>query len=191
MENNINVVNDFLGTLEYAERPDSKSELLPESYMSIKDIINKTNPKAILELGFNRGSSAAMFAHAAPNREIISIDHYSNNQIKRNANKIKTVNKYHYFIRLNHNGIIPEYGNAWKNKFDLAYINGDKDNASIKRDILAATALNVKFMIFDQYNHQDIKPIYNKYIKLFKLDKVKTYNTSNGLLLVTNTSYEG
>ena len=43
MENNINVVNDFLGTLEYAERPDSKSELLPESYMSIKDIINKSN----------------------------------------------------------------------------------------------------------------------------------------------------
>ena len=30
MEHNINVIDKFLGTLEYAERPDVKSELLPE-----------------------------------------------------------------------------------------------------------------------------------------------------------------
>tara|TARA_B100000768_G_scaffold177905_1_gene192815 strand:+ start:1419 stop:1994 length:576 start_codon:yes stop_codon:yes gene_type:complete len=191
MENNLNVVNTFLGTLEYAERPDSKSELLPESYQSIKDIVGKTNPKAILELGFNRGSSAAMFAHAAPNREIISIDHYSNNQIKRNANRIKALHKHFYFIRLNHNGIIPEYGKTWKNKFDLVYINGDKDSPSIKRDILAAMELNTKFIALDQYNHEDIKPIYDKYIKLFKLNKIKVYATSNGIALISNSSYAG
>ena len=191
MEHNINVIDKFLGTLEYADRPDQKSELLVESYLSIKNIIEKTNPRAILELGFNRGCSAAMFAHAAPTREIISIDHYSNNQIKRNAKRIQALHKHFHFIRLNHNGIIPEYGKAWKNKFDLVYIHGDKDQKSIKRDILAAIELNTKTIVLDQYNHQDIQPIYDKYISLFKLTKVKTYNTSNGLILLRNPEYAG
>ena len=191
MENDINVVSRFLGKLEYADRPDVKSELLPESYLSIKDIISKANPRAILELGFNRGSSAAMFAHALPNREIVSIDYYSNNQIKRNANKIRQFHKHFTFIRLNHNGIIPEYGKAWRSKFDLIYINGDKDQKSIKRDILAAMELNCKTIVLDQYNHHEIKPIYDKYIGLFKLVKVKTYNTSNGLILLRNPEYAG
>lgn len=191
MEHDINVVNKFLGTLEYAERPDVKSELLPESYLSIKDIVSKTNPRAILELGFNRGSSAVMFAHALPNREIVSIDYYSNNQIKRNADRIKRMHKHFHFIRLNHNGVLPEYGKAWRSKFDLVYINGDKDPKSIKRDILIAVNLNAKAIVLDQYNHQDIKPIYDKYIKLFKLNTVKTYGTSNGLILLTNPEYAG
>ncbi len=189
MEDNLNVVNKFLGTLEYADRPDQKSELLPESYHSIKDIIKKTNPKAILELGFNRGSSAVMFAHALPNKEIVSIDHYSNNQIKRNAQKIKRFHRQFHFIRLNHNGIIPEHGKSWKGKFDLIYINGDKDQKSIKRDILAAIELKAKTIVLDQYNHEDIKPMYDKYISLFKLEKIKVYNTSNGLILLSNPEY--
>tara|TARA_Y100001973_G_C5149822_1_gene307450 strand:- start:282 stop:863 length:582 start_codon:yes stop_codon:yes gene_type:complete len=193
MEHDINVINNFLRELKYTPRPVATGELLVESYQSVKDIVSKTKPKGILELGFTRGTSAAMWAHAAPSAEIISVDKYSDKIVKQNSRKIQGAMKggRFTFIKIHHDGILHEYSKAWTNKFDLIYIDGDKDPASIKRDCRIALALNPKFIAFDDCNYKGIKEIIEKYVNIYQLTKIKRYHTSNGILLTANPHYEG
>ena len=129
-----------------------------------------------------------MWAHAAPSAEIISVDNYTDKPTVKNSKVVQSVMKggRFTFININHNGVIPEYSHAWTSKFDLIYIDGDKDQKSIKRDISVALSLNPKFIAFDDCNYFNIKEIIEKYVKIFKLSTIKKYNTSNGILLTSN-----
>ena len=89
------------------------------------------------------------------------IVNYTDKPTVKNSKVVQSVMKggRFTFININHNGVIPEYSHAWTSKFDLIYIDGDKDQKSIKRDISVALSLNPKFIAFDDCNYFNIKEI--------------------------------
>tara|TARA_B110000971_G_C19811380_1_gene408960 strand:+ start:132 stop:704 length:573 start_codon:yes stop_codon:yes gene_type:complete len=169
-------------------------ELLYErSWEAVKDICKQVQPTYILELGFNRGSSALMWLFNTPNEtKLHSID-------KRNIGKVSESLKYidgifgkrFKYSHLDHAVLTETYtkGLGMVNKYDLIFIDGSHNHHDILRDAKNMLKLNSKYIAFDDYFHVSHGPDTKKVISELGLEIIQEYKNPTGQVLTKNPFY--
>tara|TARA_B100000780_G_scaffold28634_1_gene18148 strand:- start:191 stop:763 length:573 start_codon:yes stop_codon:yes gene_type:complete len=169
--------------------PKVTGELDYESFPSIKDICERTNPISILELGFNRGASALMWLENSK-ASLHSVDIRTEMEVLKSTLYLAK----HYPNRFTYtsydHSLLPKVESEYINKYDLIFVDGDHSREAILRDTKIALTFNPKYIAFDDYFHrshgQDTKDI----IKNLNLEVISEYNTSCGHALTKNPFYD-
>ena len=126
----------------------------------VKDVVARTNPSNILEIGFNRGSSSLLFLYLS-NANVTSID------IVNKPDSVK------YLTSTFNNRFSFVLGNSFYldmkslGTFDLVFIDGDHEYNSIINDIDQSLKVKPKFILFDDYEHPDHGVDTKKAIRLY------------------------
>ena len=142
-----------LSSLEY-----NNGELKEESFDTVNNICSLLKPKNILEIGFNRGTSAIYWLQNS-NANVISIDIRPLVNVKKSIDYINSryPSRFEY-IEMDSRSIRTE---DWYNKFDLAFIDGDHSLRGVNSDIEKCIQMNIRYFTFDDYFHgshgKDIK----------------------------------
>ncbi len=169
-------------------------ELLHErSWDAVKDICEKVKPLSILELGFNRGSSALMWLFNTPNKtKLHSIDIRSKEEVSESLKYINDIfgGRFKY-SHLDHQLLTETYtkGLGMVNKYDLIFIDGDHSYRGILRDAKNSLKLNPKYIAFDDYFHAAHGRDTQKVISELGLEVIKEYKNSTGQALTKNPFY--
>jgi predicted O-methyltransferase YrrM len=157
-------------------------ELDFESFDSIKNICEKIQPKNILELGFNRGSSAIMWLESSE-ATLHSLDIRSQEEVESSLNCIKNTYPDRFTYTCMDHALLPNMIEEWKDKYDLIFIDGDHSYEAIYRDTQNSIQLNPTFIAFDDYFHPAHGLDTKKVIEGFNLEIIEEYNTSCGHVL--------
>ncbi len=131
-------------------------ELHPNSVDDLAHVIKAAeNPKEILDIGFRRGVSTAMWLLTSQ-AKVTSIDLYSPEKhpsgdfTKSVTYLTKTFANRFQFIRMDSLNIPKK--EDWQNKFDLVFIDGDHSKDLVLADTKNAIQhLKVKYILFDDY----------------------------------------
>jgi cephalosporin hydroxylase len=112
----------------------------------IKDVLARTQPSNILEIGFNRGSSSLLFLYLST-ANVTSID------IVNKPESVKYlsdtfINRFSFVLG---NSLYLDMKSL--DNFDLVFIDGDHEYNSIVNDIEQSLKVNPKFILFDDYEH--------------------------------------
>jgi predicted O-methyltransferase YrrM len=158
-------------------------ELEFESFNSIKSICEKTQPKTILELGFNRGASAIMWLENSK-ATLHSIDIRSQQEVKLSLNYIQTAYPDRFTYTCMDHSLLSDMVKEFKGKYDLIFIDGDHSYEAIYRDTKNTIQFNPTFIVFDDYFHLVHGSDTKKVIKEFNLEIIEEYNTSCGHVLI-------
>jgi hypothetical protein len=169
-------------------------ELLHErSWEAVKDICQQVQPIYILELGFNRGSSALMWLFNTPDEtKLHSIDIRSQEEVSESLEYINSIfGKRFKYSHLNHSLLTETYtkGLGMVNKYDLIFIDGDHSYNGILRDTKNALKLNPKYIAFDDYFHAAHGRDTQKVISEMGLKIIKEYKNATGQALTKNPFY--
>jgi predicted O-methyltransferase YrrM len=168
--------------------PPCVGEVEFESLESFKDICGKANPSSILELGFNRGMSAIMWLEAS-NSTLHSIDIKTKDQVVDSLKYISKTYTYRFtYTSLDHN-LLTDYAYAFKDKYDLVFIDGDHSYESILRDTKNTLMYNPKYIAYDDYFHPQHATDTKNVINYFNLEIMEEYKTTCGHVLVKNIYY--
>jgi hypothetical protein len=139
------------------------------------DVIHTAKPKKILEIGFNRGSSAIKWLMNSDS-SLLSID------IQKKDGCIDVVRQNFGgrfgFIQMDSKdlGGIPH----WVHFFDLIFIDGDHSEGGVYHDIKNSLKLRPKFLFFDDYFHTNHGEHIRRTILRFpQLKFVKNYPIKN------------
>ena len=152
---------------------------MPEvSFDSIKDICNITNPKSILEIGFNRGSSALMWLLNS-NAKLTSIDVRKEQEIIHSLSTLKSNFKDRFtYYKMDAYRELP-FKSEWIGKFDLIFIDCWHDPIGYELDTNTAMYLGSPVIVYDDYlTHPHSSFIRNLVKDNHNLKEIKTY--SNG-----------
>jgi len=153
----------------------------------IKSICDITQPKNILELGFNRGASALMWLNASDAR-VHSTDYKEEDKVKLSIDEINKHHKGRFeYTCLNHS-TFPEVIDDYKDKYDLVFIDGDHTYEAIRRDAYNVIQMNPTYIAFDDCFHVVHGIDSRNVIKEFGLEIVKEYVNHTGQILTKNTS---
>ena len=136
---------------------------LTNAYNMVKDVVSWTNPTNILEIGFNRGSSALLFLHLS-DAKVTSIDIVDNpTSVTYLSNSFK--DRFSFVL-----GNSFELDMKLLGTFDLVFIDGDHEYNSVIRDLDQSLKVKPKYILFDDYEHPahgtDIKKVIRLYPKL-------------------------
>ena len=170
-------------------------ELLYErSWEAIKDICEISKPTNILELGFNRGSSALMWLFNTPeDTKLHSIDIRSVEDVKKSLEYINSLfgDRFKY-THLNHSMLTEDFTKKENmyNKYDLIFIDGDHSYGGILRDTKNAILMNPKYIAFDDYFHIAHAKDTQRVIKETNLELVKEYHNPTGQAICKNPFYK-
>jgi predicted O-methyltransferase YrrM len=120
----------------------------------LKDIIDKTNAKNILEIGFNAGHSCLSWLLSSEDTRVIGMDiHYPEKSV--NYLKEKFGDRF-FFVNQNSETISKEdVISQWENQFDLIFIDGDHSHDAVVRDLQNSLRLKPKYIVFDDVRHPD------------------------------------
>ena len=157
-------------------------ELTFESFNSIKAICEKTQPKTILELGFNRGVSAIMWLENSK-ATLHSIDIRSQQEVESSLKYIQTAYPDRFTYTCMDHALLPNMVEEFKDKYDLIFIDGDHSYAAIYRDTKNSIQFNPTFIAFDDYFHVAHGYDTKKVIGEFNLEIIEEYHTSCGHVL--------
>lgn len=130
--------------------PSAEGHLIWEKDMHcIVSTIEKTQPKRILEIGFNIGHSAVMWLHSS-NAILDSVDICKWPNTKHAAELIKD----YYGERFNFfNGSSESvYNDILDNKYDLMFIDGEHSYAAVRTDIKFGLKLSIPYFLFDDFS---------------------------------------
>ena len=171
-------------------------ELSTDSFSTIKKIIAHTNPKTIYEMGFNRGSSSAMWVASSPSSHIISTDRWLVEHQKNNSNKIKQLmsnlgqgGSFQLFD-MDHNNVTLNKGEEWYNKFDLIFIDGDHTKNGVERDTQTALKLNPKYIAYDDWFHLKHQKDVRRSAYGSGLVLIEEFRTDCGQAVLSNPNYK-
>jgi predicted O-methyltransferase YrrM len=161
-------------------------ELEFESFNSIKTICEKVQPKAILELGFNRGASAIMWLENSK-ATLHSIDIKIKEEVESSLNCIQAMYPDRFTYTCIDHALLLDMIEELKDKYDLIFIDGDHSYEAIYRDTKNSIQLNPKFIAFDDYFHVAHGLDTKRVIQEFNLEIIEEYNTSCGHVLTKLT----
>jgi len=138
---------------------------------TIYDICQIVKPKNILELGFNRGSSALMWLMCS-DANLLSTDmHY----LPQSVDYLKSKYKDRFNFRHINHEVIRDC-DEYIEQFDLIFVDGGHQRSSIERDIKTCLKFNPKYVAFDDFYHPShhknhIDLVKGKYIHNFNIIK--------------------
>ncbi len=148
----------------------------------LKDIIDKTQSKNILEIGFNIGSSCISWLLASPKVNVASIDIHNPEQSVKCITE-KFPGRFTFF-RMDSKDISSEdFKNQFKNKLDLIFIDGDHSEEMVTLDLNNALELNPKYIVFDDVTHWSHPYIKTIMMNHPKLELIETYELGTGIAL--------
>ena len=161
-------------------------EAAAEVHEVIKDVIERTSPSTILELGFRHGATSSMFAFYAPKAEITSCDLVNNPNHNYNVSNILKLNPNFKFVKQNHMTILDDYykKGRWIDKWDLIFIDGNHSDEAFRRDLNTAFTLGCKHILVDDYYHSGHRHI-EQTIKTHKSDIISEYTQDCGYCLIS------
>lgn len=145
-------INEYNNLFVGLGSPPTTGEL---GYASAEKLLYYTqdvNPKIVVEIGFNRGSSSLVFLMSNPECVVYSIDVKSYEQVAGSVEFLKNTfpNRFHYIssnsqymLDVLPKGIEP----------DLIFIDGDHSFAGILSDATLSKQLNPRCIMFDDACH--------------------------------------
>lgn len=154
----------------------------------IKDVLRKTKPNKILEVGFYHGASTFLWLYNS-NADIVSVDSMYCKYTSIYVNKVRQFislnnlcNLYRdrlKFLLLDSTKLLPFIENQ---KFDLFFIDGDHTVEGADNDFKIALKINCPYILID-----DVMPdckdshVYNLFVKEYTkyFNIVNYYKTSN------------
>lgn len=142
-------------------------ELYPELYLNLKspqtvgelginasECLSKyaklTNAKTMVEIGFNRGSSALVFLLTLPDVILHSVDIRSYEEVKESVNFLTSYFPGRFFYHSTSSENLLE---VIKHDVDFVFIDGDHSHAAMYRDTLLSIKLNPNFILYDDACH--------------------------------------
>ncbi len=140
---------------------------------SFREILEISNAKSVLEIGFNAGGSALMFLSINPQLLYDSVD------IQENEKSINYLSKRYVgfnFHKIDSKKVSPK--NSFFNpQYDLVFVDGDHSNDGVISDIGVALKFNPKYILFDDVLHPSHSYIYDIITKDYEnqLSVVKLY----------------
>lgn len=155
-------------------------------FYSIEDICKITNPKTILEIGFNRGNSALMWLLSS-NAKLTSMDLRKRETVNESINVLEKhfPERFEYVEKDGYTEL--HLTNEWINKFDLIFIDTWHQPLGYEIDTLTAKYLGCKYIAYDDYTtHKNSYYIRNYISNDSDLKEIKKYNTNQGLIQVVN-----
>jgi predicted O-methyltransferase YrrM len=142
---------------------------------SFKEILEISNPKSVLEIGFNAGCSALMFLSINPELVYDSVDIEENEKsIEYLSNRFKDF----MFTQINSRLIDPVMF-CFMSKYDLVFIDGDHSRDGVISDIEVSLKFNPEYVLFDDWRHpsHDIEKIATEdYADKLEIVKVFEFN---------------
>lgn len=145
-------INEYNNLFVGLGSPPTTGEL---GYASAEKLLHYTqtvNPKVIVEIGFNRGSSSLVFLMSNPECVVYSIDVKSYLEVARSVEFLQTTfpNRFHY-IESNSQHMLEVLPKDIEP--DLIFIDGDHSYAAIMSDATLSKQLNPRYIIFDDACH--------------------------------------
>lgn len=123
-----------------------------EDVFLLKDIIDKTQSKNILEIGFNIGSSCLGWLLSSPDTCVTAIDiHYPLKSIEFIKNEFP--GRFAFNNMDSKDLVYDDVKNQLQNQFDLILIDGDHSYEAVVRDLENSLMLNPKYILFDDVRH--------------------------------------
>ena len=148
----------------------------------LKDIIDKTQSKNILEIGFNIGSSCVSWLLASSDVNVYAIDLH--NPEKSIEYITKEFPGRFIFSNMNSQDISSEeFKNQFKDKLDLIFIDGDHSEEMVKLDLNNSLELNPKYIVFDDVTHWSHLYIGEIIKNHPKLELIELYEIGTGIAL--------
>ena len=148
----------------------------------LKDIIDKTQSKNILEIGFNIGSSCVSWLLASPDVTVSALDlHNPEKSIEYINNKFP--GRFSFFNMNSQDISSEDFKNQFKDKLDLIFIDGDHSEEMVKLDLNNSLELNPKYIIFDDVTHWSHLYIKNIIDNHPKLELIEVYEIGTGIAL--------
>jgi hypothetical protein len=151
----------------FSELPDTPIGHLTQDHLPfVREVVQKSNPKTILEIGFNAGHSSAIWL-TETEASIITVDPA---KVKHTWDAAELL-KRKYFDRfkfLNVGSQDPElydYLVSENYQPDLVFVDGDHSAEGCKKDLILADKLSAKFIMID--NLED-GSLYNTVIEFCK-----------------------
>lgn len=150
----------------------------PHAFRSLEKTMLDFKPKTILEIGFNRGSSALSFLLASEpwGAVVYSVDVRRNVQPCVDYLQELFPNRFHYIktdsARLLEDGLFP------LETVDLVFIDGNHSYEYIRKDTETAFALNARYILYDEYTHPPHMKDVRKVMKELDLVLVEDYSVT-------------
>lgn len=143
---------------------------------SFREILEISNPKSVLEIGFNNGASALMFLSINPDLDYHSIDIEENEKsIEYLSNRFKDF----IFTKINSKFLDPKMFYVFS-EYDLVFIDGDHSREGVISDIEAALKFNPEYILLDDVLHPSHsyihEIIYTDYADSLEIVKLYIFN---------------
>jgi len=164
-------------------------EMPDSSFKAIKDICKIVNPNSILEIGFNRGSSALMWLLNSK-AHVTSIDIRTEQDLEKSLDVLKSnfKDRFNYYEKDAYKEL--PFESDWVGKFDLIFIDCWHVPLGYELDTKTAMFFGSPYIAYDDYlTHSESNFIRNFVEKNPNLKEIKTYSGGFGQSLVQNVNY--
>jgi len=153
-----------------------------DCWVVVNDIIDKYNPKNILEIGFNAGHSTCMWFSKSKIVNITSVDISTSESTKVGVDFIKEKFSDRFnFINCNSRDLFKIIKN---HNFDLVVVDGDHNEDGCYSDILLTKKLKCKyFLVDDIVMLKEIRNAVNRISNKYKIKLLSRWNVAWGVEL--------
>jgi len=134
--------------------------------------------KVIVEIGFNRGSSALSLLMSSDDCVVYSVDIRTPEEVHASCDFLRTQfpNRFHY-IHGNSNQLLTLLPIT---AADLVFIDGDHSYDGVRNDVAQSLQLNPRCIVFDDYYHGAHRHDIQRVIDEFKLVVTETSDIGCG-----------
>lgn len=162
-------------------------ELGSECIKTLEDCVCSFDCKNILEIGFNRGSSALGFLLSHPDVMVYSVDVRGPDDLSASLEMFhrEFTDRFRYF-NCGDSGIL-NTPDIMSIKWDLLFIDGDHSQAAVAYDTDIGMAMNIPYILYDDFNHTAHTDGIKEVIRLHNLEILKVYDTNCGQALCKQT----
>lgn len=144
---------------------------------AFKEILEIANPSSVMEIGFNKGSSALMFLSINPTLQYHSIDIIRR---EKSVEFLKKEFKHFWFVEEDSRNIKPGHGSILLEKYDMVFIDGEHSREGVINDIEKSLLFNPKYILLDDVLHGSHQYIYEiitqNYAGVLELIKLYEFN---------------
>ena len=155
-EKDTSIIEEYMETLDKLDHY-LMGEMTINNLPMFQNVIKTINPQNILEIGFNRGSSALLWLM----NSTVSIHSFDIVSQPTSIHILSTLyNSRFKFTQMNSFNIVENLGEELTSKFDLIIVDGDHSYQGVKTDMETALILNAKYILVDDYFwHMGKEPI--------------------------------